>query len=190
MLVLGSAAGAVSIVALAAPTAAAQPTWLTCAGTQSATYSPPITFTARLTTVGLSESYSNCVDNAGIVAGNVAFTVTQSANCGLMLTSSAPVTTYAWNNGKTSTVRFSTTEVGRLVNGSTVVTSIGSVTGGFGQGAMAIRALTTVPPNPLLCFTTGVAQESGPVSLTFLSAGGAVPSAKRVPERHHVRHVR
>jgi hypothetical protein len=72
--------------------------------------------------------------------------VNQSANCTVQLSQSSPTTTYTWNTGQKSTVLFSTTRVLRLINGATLVISIGTVTEGFDAGAGPAPPDRPAPP--------------------------------------------
>jgi hypothetical protein len=65
-----------------------------------------------------------------------------------------------------STAVYTITTVERVA-GSTVVTSVGTVTTGFDTGATAVRQITELETNLAACSTTGVATLDGPETLTF-----------------------
>jgi len=80
----------------------------------------------------------------------------------------ATTATYTWNTGATSTVFFATTTVTRLADGTSNVTSVGSVTAGFALGSTAVREKIFPELDVTACMSTqGVTQLSGPATLTF-----------------------
>jgi hypothetical protein len=77
-------------------------------------------------------------------------------------------TTFFWNTGAFSTIAFSLSTVDRLVNGSTVVTSYGTVTQGFDQGAQAIHTAVQPQLDLIACAGAGVARLTGPEVLQLI----------------------
>jgi hypothetical protein len=75
--------------------------------------------------------------------------------------------TYRWNTGQSSAVNYTATSVTRLADGSTLVVSVGTVTGGFDQGAAAETQIVDPVLNLTLCSGSGVSQVTGPETLTF-----------------------
>jgi hypothetical protein len=76
---------------------------------------------------------------------------------------------YVFHSGASrtfSTAVYTITTVERVA-GSTVVTSVGTVTTGFDTGATAVRQITELETNLAACSTTGVATLDGPETLTF-----------------------
>jgi hypothetical protein len=77
-------------------------------------------------------------------------------------------TTFSWNSGASSTIAFSLSTVDRLVNGTTVVTSYGTVTHGFDQGAQAIHTAVQPQLDLIACAGAGVARLTGPEVLQLM----------------------
>ncbi|WP_043262708.1 hypothetical protein [Streptomyces sp. CT34] len=146
---------------------------LSCSGSQTATYKPPLTNTTQSTKVQITETYTSCLPNpAGIASGKGSFSITENASCTTINQpgSVTDVVTYEWNNDKKSTVTFTTVAVARLADGSTQVTATGQVTDGFGKGDKATRTVTLPELNATACSGAGVKNQTGPATLTFASA--------------------
>ncbi|MDX3489097.1 hypothetical protein [Streptomyces sp. ID05-18] len=72
-----------------------------------------------------------------VTSGTGAYTASTTASCGLTLDGPYSYTeTYTWNTGQSSTVTYTTGETVRAANGTTTVTSIGTVTVGLGAGCV------------------------------------------------------
>ncbi|GGU97466.1 hypothetical protein GCM10010211_75960 [Streptomyces albospinus] len=154
---------------LAPATAHADTSLLSCTGTQTVTYDPPLTDTAKSTKVTITEVYTSCKDTAGITSGKGTLQLTETASCTSLNnplgTQDQP--TYQWNNDKKSTVLFKVTSVDRLGNGTSQVTAAGTVTDGFGKGSAATRTVTLPDLSLTACEGKGVPGQSGPATLTF-----------------------
>lgn len=153
-----------------APNANAQAALLSCTGTQTAHYAPPLGPTLQNTTVHVDERLG--VDGNGtcvglLTGGHAEEVFHQQASC-LVPPPAGTVTpnvlTYHWNNGEKSTITFTTTTVVRA-GGQTIVTSAGTVTDGYGQGASAQREKILADIDILECLASSVEQRSGPMTL-------------------------
>ncbi|KPC61536.1 hypothetical protein [Streptomyces chattanoogensis] len=147
----------------------AAPKLLSCTGTQTVTYKPPLTDTPKSTKVTITEVYTSCVNVDGIRSGTGSFSLTETASCTSINNplGAQDSPTYTWNTGDTSGVLFKVTSVDRLANGTTQVTAVGKVTNGYGQGNTATRTVTLPTLNATAC-RAGVPQQSGPATLTFV----------------------
>ncbi|MEU9120173.1 hypothetical protein AB0C96_09975 [Streptomyces sp. NPDC048506] len=143
---------------------------LTCTGTQTVTYHPPLTNTPTSTTVEIRETYTSCLDTAGIASGTGSFSLTETASCTSVNDPLGPPDrpVYDWNTHQKSGVTFTVTSVDRLGNGTTQVTAAGTVSSGFGEGSKAIRTATLPDLSLAACAGSGVRQQSGPATLTLL----------------------
>lgn len=168
VLVIACLAASGAALVVQAPDAYAA-TLLNCSGTATVGFNPGLTNTTQQTTVTDDESYAPCtVPNTGIVSGSGSLTVTVNASCVANVIQVPSSATYTWNTGQTSAVQFGSNEVVRLADGSTQVTSTGSVSRGFGAGAQATRVIVLPQLNAAQCMSPpGVTQLSGPVALTF-----------------------
>jgi hypothetical protein len=154
-----------AIVGITAQSAHAA-TPLLCVGTETASFSPPLTNTPRLTTVSATEDLDYC-PLGGVTTGSASGIFQVTASCtGETLTPTA--ITYRWNTGQSSAVNYTATSVTRLADGSTLVVSVGTVTGGFDQGAAAETQIVDPVLNLTLCSGSGVSQVTGPETLTFI----------------------
>ncbi|MBB5866843.1 hypothetical protein F4553_000222 [Allocatelliglobosispora scoriae] len=156
-------------IVLGASPAAADTVDLSCTGTQSASYSPGLTLTSRTVTASGSGSFS-CPVSADPTLTGGAFTIspfTYTGTCGLTANSNATFT-YAWNNGRTSTVQVNVYVYSTL--GVVVATSVGPVIAGEFLGDTFAFTWTAMSPSPADCLTaTGVTQYAGPITLTMTS---------------------
>jgi hypothetical protein len=151
------------------PTAHAATILLTCTGAHSATYSPGLTNTPTLTSVTIRDDFAPCVvpGDTTITGGFATATVTEIASCLVSLATTVTHPTYHWNNGLSSAVTF-TNEPIRLADGSTQITSTGTVDSGFGNGSIAVRVTVMPQPDVAACSSPGgVASLSGPATLVF-----------------------
>lgn len=139
---------------------------LSCAGTETLTFQPPLTNTPTPTQVHFAIDLTLCL-TGGITSGSSDGNFQTTASCTTVnVLPPAFTDTYQWNTRASSTVNY-TAPVETVVNGSVVVTDTGNVTSGLDNGAVANE--TTILPEPglLACATTGVAQLIGPYTLTF-----------------------
>ena len=144
---------------------------LSCTGTQTAHYAPALGPALRDTTVHVDERVGT--DGRGIcigpfTGGHAEAMFQEQVSC-LIPPPAGTVTppydmTFHWNNGEQSTITFTVNLVTRVA-GQTIVTSTGTVTDGFGQGALVQREKILVDLNILECLTSSVGQRSGPMTL-------------------------
>jgi hypothetical protein len=145
----------------------AAPSAILCAiGSQTASYSPPLTNSAHTTDVTIRENYSCTSPLSGVSSGVGSASIQERASCLLAVQPGVTdVITYGWNTGASSTITFNRTNVARAVNGTTTITSLGSVTSGLGKGSRAIRVVILPAPDLIACFTTGLAAQTGVATL-------------------------
>lgn len=147
-----------------APTAHAS-TLLSCTGTETLSFQPPLTNTTTPTQIHYAIHLTFCL--GGVTSGESVGDFQIPANCTTVsILPPAFTDTYQWNTKASSSVNY-TAPVQTLVNGTIVVTDTGTVTSGFDNGAVANE--TTILPEPglLACATAGVSQLTGPYALTF-----------------------
>ena len=150
------------LLATFAPTHAAGPTGVACLISGTATLSPPITTKSQATSYTFTGKLSPCKStDATIKSGTVAASGAGKLSC--VNGSSTGTATVNWNNGKTSTVAFSTTDVLNLV----IVQ--GKVTAGEFAGTK-----TTQGVEGLLAFTTTAVTACTKAGLSTLKFTGEV----------------
>lgn len=153
----------------AVPAAHALPaSLLYCEGYFSVTYEPPLTNTPTLTKVTFHNDLGYC-PTAPIISGEASGEFSAVRSCTTLdLPPHPATTTIHWNTGASSTIAYSLSTVDRLVNGTTVVTSYGTVTHGFHAGSQAVH--TAIQPNLDLtaCAGPGVTRLTGPEKLVFI----------------------
>lgn len=163
-------AGAATLT-IAAPPAYAEDGAIVCTGSQTANYAPPLGLLPQQTTVHVTERLGE--DGGGTClgpfGGGLASAVFhQQASCALPSPAGTlpepNVITYHWN-GAQSTITFTITTVLRGLN-QTVVTSVGTVTGGHAQGEPAVRVKTLVGLGIGDCLAGSVEASGGPMTLT------------------------
>ena len=163
---LTAAALVVSVVATATP-AAASTLDVTCAGSDSITFTPPLTLAPQTVTISASTQYGPCTSSSvpGLTAGSRSFTINATRSC-LDLLNSAPVTfTITWNTGQQSTVSGNATA--SHVGAALVVTITGNVTAGLFAGDSVVHTATGPATNTVLC-TAGLGTVSSIYSLVTL----------------------
>ncbi|ASU78630.1 hypothetical protein CDG81_10480 [Actinopolyspora erythraea] len=141
---------------------------LACDGTQEARYSPGLTNEPQEVTVEIDETYDTCTSvPSGITSGSGSSTVTEQASCLVEGTFNVKdVFKYTWNTNEKSEVTFTRTQVVRLANGTTKVTSNGTVTKGLGEGLLAQREVLLLTTSFDACDTEqGLQEQSGPAQL-------------------------
>jgi hypothetical protein len=139
-----------------------------CEGSFTVTYDPPLTNTLRLTEVTFHNELDSCSIGA-VTSGDASGEFSAIRSCTTLdLPPHPATTTFTWNTGASSTIAFSLSTVDRLVNGTTVVTSYGTVTHGFDQGAQAIHTAVQPQLDPIACVGAGVAQLTGPEMLQLI----------------------
>jgi hypothetical protein len=151
----------------AAPAAYGAPSsLLSCQGTETLTFQPPLTNTPKGTQVHYAIDLDLCL-SGGVTSGESQGSFTVSASCTtISLLPPAFSDTYQWSNHTSSTVTY-TAPVETLGNGTVIVTDTGTVTSGLDQGAVANETTTLPQPSVAACAGTGVSQLTGPYVLTF-----------------------
>ncbi|MGW6395296.1 hypothetical protein ACWFR1_33455 [Streptomyces sp. NPDC055103] len=151
------------------PPAGAAPVDIVCAlGSQSNTYTPPMTNTPQLLTAHVSENCSCGSVLTPVSSASGTATIEFTAGC---LVTTLPLVsdelTYTWNTGQSSVVLFNNTTEVRAANGTATITSVGTVTAGLGQGSVATRVVVLPALSATACATTGVSAQTGTASLTI-----------------------
>ncbi|MFT7838450.1 hypothetical protein Q5530_20110 [Saccharothrix sp. BKS2] len=160
-------AAAVATASVAAPAHAAGLDQV-CVGTEVTTFDPPLTLTARPTTVTVSGVYTTCT-NPGAVTATYAETFPLTASCLALFDSGSALRTFTWGGTEApSTFQYNVTS--SAVAGQVVVTNTGVITAGGFAPAGAEQVITLVTPNVLQCLVGGVASVSGPTTLTVHGA--------------------
>ncbi|MBZ4019271.1 hypothetical protein CCS38_26725 [Streptomyces purpurogeneiscleroticus] len=122
-------------------------------------------------TATVTEKYDCAVAPDGIKDGSGKASFDEKASCLVTAQPTPPdVIRYTWNTKKTSTVKFSVTDVKRAANGTTTVTSMGEVTSGVGKGSKAIRVVVLPALDLAACSGKGVKSQKGPATLEFVGA--------------------
>jgi hypothetical protein len=161
-----AAAVSVGLLFGAVAPAAHATTLVNCLGTETLTFTPPLTNTSTPTQIHFAIDLDLCL-TGGVSSGVSEGAFQASADCtALNVLPPAFTDTYHWNTKATSAATY-TAPVETTVNGSVVVSDTGTVTSGFDQGAVANETTTLPEPNLTACPTTGVAQLNGPYTLTF-----------------------
>ncbi|GAA2118594.1 hypothetical protein GCM10009759_66010 [Kitasatospora saccharophila] len=148
----------------------ASPVDITCAvGSQTASYSPAMTNTTQPTSASITENYSCTSLSTAVSSGSTSAVFAEDAGC--LLTAQpahTAVTTYTWDTSATSTITFTVSNVVRAVDGTTTVTSLGSVTAGLGQGSLATRVIVLPALSLTACAGAGVSSQTGTATLSIL----------------------
>jgi hypothetical protein len=155
--VLGSSAQAASLAA--------------CTGTDSVTYSPAMTLTSHSGTIGYLDTVSCTSSDPGAATGSTGGSFTRSYSCVDLApptgtTATLPIT---WADSTTSAFSY-TSIVGALVGGSYILTAVGSISSGKFAGAAVTLVIADPALSLLQCLTTGIASNTGVVTLTITSA--------------------
>ena len=137
----------------------------TCVGTEVTTFDPPLTLTARATTITVSGIYPTCT-NAGAVTATYAETFSLTASCLVLFDSGSALRTFTWG-GTVAPSEFRYNVTSSAVAGQVVVTNTGVITSGGFAPAGAVQVITLVTPNALQCLTGGVTSVTGPTTLTI-----------------------
>jgi len=135
----------------------------TCTGTSHITYTPGLTNTPQTVQYDETDTFSSCLSSDPTLTSGRFFVSVDlpGASC-LALPSLTTNTPYpiTWNNGNTSNVDLSFTDV--VAEGIEQVTGTGPVTGGEFLGANATIIWLYTVPDPLQCLTSpGVTSQPG-----------------------------
>ncbi|WP_342378765.1 hypothetical protein NVS55_05140 [Myxococcus stipitatus] len=157
--------------ALMLPGAASALGLITCPlGTSQVSYSPGITNTPTPTNVSGVELSGLCTGlglPVGVSSFTTSFAGTATLSCSGLFTVGEGEQTFVWNNGATSTWRYTaTTPV--IVNGQRVITSTGVITSGLLAGMQVTQVLTLANLDLMPCDSSGgLTTTSGPSTYTF-----------------------
>ena len=143
-----------------------------CAGTETATYNPPLTNTQQEEQVTATTSYSPCVvlGVSGISSGTAySNPPIRDLSCTALLGGGPSIRIINWSNGLSSTLSY-TSNV-NSVNGLLVVTMTGNISAGLfkGQSAVGVVTVNNLSQADFLtaCSGSGVVSLSGPSTLTI-----------------------
>jgi hypothetical protein len=143
-----------------------------CTGTVTTDYDPPLGPLPTPTTQTVTEELGTHGDGSctGPFAGGTATTVfEQDVSCllqGLGDTLVENVVAYHWQGGQTSTVTYPVTTVLRAA-GQLIVTSTGTVTDGYGEGALSERIAVYPDLELLSCLSSTVDQQTGIITVAI-----------------------
>nr|BDT37387.1 hypothetical protein MFMH1_70560 [Myxococcus sp. MH1] len=142
-------------------------TLVTCVGSVSSNYSPPLTNTPQDVNVVGSAVYSNCLGGGVLTASSPTGGSFPDYSCqGLLQMGSSPAV-LTWNTGETSTL-VQTRVVVQGAGTSVTVLLLGSVTSGKFAGATSVRAFEFLNTDLDACYTPeGLSRLSGPSTLTL-----------------------
>jgi hypothetical protein len=144
-----------------------------CAGSVTVDYSPALGPLPRSTTQTVTEELGTDGDGSctGPFAGGTAVTTfQQQVSCllqGLGDTLVENVVTYHWQGGQSSTITYPVTTVVHAA-GQLIVTSTGTVTGGYGEGALSERIAVYPYLDLLSCLTSQVARQTGTITVAVI----------------------
>ncbi|WP_253763057.1 hypothetical protein [Hamadaea flava] len=157
---------------VAAPSAAQADDLIVCTGSVTVHYSPPLGPLPQQTTQQVAERLGSTGGGActGPFTGGAADTTfVQQVGClaqGLGDTLVENVVTYHWNGGGTSTITYPVTTVVHAAN-QLIVTSTGTVTDGYAEGALSERVAAYPDLDVLSCLGSSVAQQTGTLTVTI-----------------------
>lgn len=153
----------------ASSASAAALTLVTCpVGVANQTYNPPVTNTPQPTNISINSHYGSCasVTHPSLAYGDtVSAFAAPSGSCLDLLAPATNTNTITWNTGETSVI--SLNSVFNVVEGELVGTSTGSVVSGKLAGASVVRVVVYLSADLAACSTTGLAHQSGPITLTI-----------------------
>lgn len=163
------AAGAlIPTLLLAISSVQAQTVDVTCTGTETAHYSPPLTFTPKPTSFVATTNFSVCasLSDPNISSGVIEWEGSGDLSCvNGGSTGSAQI---AWNTGETSDFDFETI-VSQRPNGTVIILLDGEITAGKFVGGTMMQELTLLNLNLAACATTGVETLYGPVQMQIVT---------------------
>ncbi|NUR58397.1 MAG: hypothetical protein HOV87_06850 [Catenulispora sp.] len=150
------------LAGLCAPTAAhAVSIDVTCAGTETVSYSPGLLLTTQTVRTSVTGSLAACSSSdPGITAGTYREDFSASLSCATLLSGRAGTRIFRWSDGTTSTFAFN-----RALNnaaGQVTVTFSGSITAGRFTGDTVLEQVVFVTPNPLQCLASPGLTTLGP----------------------------
>ncbi|WP_338703224.1 hypothetical protein V2W30_38425 [Streptomyces sp. Q6] len=160
-----------ALVATAAPAEADSPL-IVCSGTATVDYSPPLGPLPRQTHQTVTEELGTAGGGSctgPFTAGTATTAFDQQVSClaqGLGDTLVQNVVTYHWQNGQTSTITYPVTTVVHAAN-QEIVTSTGTVTAGYGLGAVSERIAVYPSLSVLDCLNSTIIQQTGLLTVTL-----------------------
>lgn len=165
-LVVGLAA-LTTTVAAATP-ASADPVSVTCpAGNAVVTYSPPLTYTQRDTTITVHRELGTCAvspNPQGITTGYMDWAGTFPASCNMPVVPVTVTDEIVWTAGQTTYISHVTmNSSSTIVNGVLMTVFTGSVTSGLFAGSTLVMSQPALVADPLACLTTGLASQYVPL---------------------------
>jgi hypothetical protein len=153
------------VVITGAAASAAQAHAITCNGTETASFTPPLTDTLQPVTISVSQKIGPCGPQSLIATND--YPVTRNYSCNIF-TGGLVTNTFTWSNGEQSTYSFNARVA--IVDGSFLVAQIGKISSGLYAGRSAIGIVTLAPDETLASGNceTGLNSASGSYSLTIL----------------------
>jgi hypothetical protein len=166
LVIAGGCALAILISALAsAPAGAAD--LAVCDGTEQASSSPGVTFTARDVNAHVEDAFTCVAGDPGAASGHAADSFTWHGSClDLPAAAGGYDLTLTWSDATTSTWSISG-YTATVVAGQLIFTDTGSITAGKFVGATASGVVVDVAPTLLQCLGTGVTSMSGVLNFTI-----------------------
>lgn len=160
VVIAGGCALAILVPALeSAPAGAAD--LAVCAGTEQASHSPGVTFTARDVGATVADAFTCASSDPGAASGSASDSYTWHGSClDLPATQGGYDFTLTWSDATTSTWSISSYTAG-VVAGQLVFTDTGSITAGKFAGATASGVVVDAAPTLLQCLGTGVTSMTG-----------------------------
>jgi hypothetical protein len=152
---------------VAAPAAmAGTSSFAACVGTTADTYHPGLTFIPRMVHFHAADTFPVCTSSdPALTSGTDVTDVDLELSCAEPVLAPAKLTVH-WNNGRSSTLSFSTVVEG---SGQTVVTASGTVTEGEFAGAAVTAQYSQLPLDPQDCLSDGgVTNVMGTASLQII----------------------
>lgn len=155
-------------------TASATPAEITCEpGSQTDTFTPPLTRTPQDVTVGITARYGPCVSSSDpdLTSATAAFTVpVPGLSCLSLLNTGTMTYDITWNTGETSTISADYTVT--IAGGVLTVTRTGTITSGPFTGSTVRQVIKGLSLDVLLC-TLGQGTVSSTHSTTTLEITSA-----------------
>lgn len=152
-------------------TAAAGILDVTCAGTQTVTYTPGLVLQPSPQSIHFNNILAPCVSATvpELTSGVSIGTAMRTASCLDLVEPDSSVATFTWNTGQSSVFSYNRTVT--TVGGTTIVTLTGVITSGLFAGDTAINITSGPAIDVLDCLQPpGVTSRSGVVALTITSA--------------------
>jgi len=149
---------------LPAPAAHAA-TSTTCTGSAGVTYNPGLTFTPRTVSFTETDTLSTCLStDTTLTSGGSTNTLSLAGASCLGAGPGSGAYTINWNNGQSSTLALTYTDV--IAAGVETVIGTGTVTSGEFTGGTALVTIVVTAPDPLQCLTSaGVTSQTGTIAV-------------------------